>query len=420
MPRTGKHLLSEATIRSAKLKKKAYVLRDGAGLWLRVEPSGRKWWKLRVVFANKENSFSLGDYPTLTLAKAREQSLVIRQQIANGVDPGVARKSAKLVQSGKDSFESIAREWHTKFSPTWAESHSKKLMGRLELYVFPWIGKPPVDEIAASELLKVLRRIEDKGHLETAHRVRQVCSQVFRYAIQTGRAERDCAADLKGAIPPAKEKRFAAIINPKEIGALLRAIDEYPGTYVIRCALSLAPLVFLRPGELRKAEWSEFDLEAGEWRLPIERMKGSQRIKEARKGDVGHIVPLSSQAVEILTDLHELTGAGRYVFPGLRSSDRPISDAALTNALRRMGYSGDEHTVHGFRHLASTRLHELGFPSHLIEKQLAHSDRNKIRATYNHAEYLSERRKMMQAWSDYLDALKAGKGKTVVPVRKAG
>lgn len=420
MPKTGKELLSDSSVRSAKPQKKAYMLRDGAGLWLRVEPAGRKWWKLRVVFAKKENSFALGDYPALSLSDAREKANEIRKQVANGVDPGIERKSAKQAKSGEGGFEAIAREWHTKFSPTWAESHSKKLIGRLELYVFPWIGKKPIDEVSAQELLNVLRRIEDKGHLETAHRVRQVCSQVFRYAVQTGRAERDCAADLKGAIPPATEKRLAAIIVPEEIGNLLKAIDEYPGTYVIRCALRLAPHVFLRPGELRKAEWFEFDLEAAEWRLPIERMKGRQRIKDARKGDVGHIVPLSRQAVEVLTDLHRLTGTGRYVFPGLRNRDRPISDAALTNALRRMGYSSDEQTVHGFRHIASTRLHELGFDSHLIEKQLAHSDRNKIRSVYNHAEYLPERRKMMCVWSDYLDQLKAGNDKKIIPIKQAG
>ena len=396
------------------------MLRDGAGLWLRVEPSGRKWWKLRIVFAKKENSFALGDYPTLSLSGARDKADEIRKQVVNGVDPGAERKNAKQAQTGEGSFEAIAREWHGKFSPTWAVSHSKKLIGRMELYVFPWIGKRPVDEISAQELLKVLRHIEEKGHLETAHRVRQVCSQVFRYAVQTGRAERDCAADLKGAIPPATEKRFAAIIEPKEIGNLLRAIDEYPGTFVIRCALKLAPLVFLRPGELRKAEWVEFDLGSKEWRIPIERMKGRQRIKDARRGDIGHIVPLCRQAVEVLKDLQELTGAGRYVFPGLRNKDRPISDAALTNALRRMGFSGDEQTVHGFRHIASTRLHELGFASYLIEKQLAHSDHNKIRATYNHAEYLSERRRMMQAWGDYLEALKVGNEKKIVPIRQAG
>lgn len=265
----------------------------------------------------------------------------------------------------------------------------------------------PVAEITAPELLALVRRIEEKGHLETAHRTLELCGQVLRYAVQTGRAERNCATDLKGALPPAQKKHFAAIIDPVEMGHLLRAIDSYPGHFPTVCGLRLAPLLFMRPGELRLLEWKQVDLACQELRLPIEHMKRLQTEKNAGRGDIAHIVPLSLQAQAILQALHPLTGGGRYVFPGLRSTDRPMSNATLLNALRRLGYTGEEMTVHGFRHMASTHLHELGYPSHLIEKQMSHADRNKIRAVYNHADYLPERRKMMQDWADYLDRLKA-------------
>jgi integrase len=420
MPRTGQHLLSEVSIRSAKPKDKAYTLRDGKGLLLKVEPSGRKWWKLRVTFAKKENSFSLGDYPDLTLAKARQKALEIRQQVKDGVDPGMARKAAKATHGEDNSFEAIAREWVEKFSPSWAESHSKKLIGRLTLHVFPWIGRRPINDISSLELLTVLRRIESKGQLETAHRVRQICGQVLRYGVQTGRCERDCAADLKGAIPPAPNKRLGAILVPEQIGHLLNALNGYTGTFCVKCALQLQSMFFLRPGELRGLLWPEVDFDQAELRIGIVRMKVSQRVKNARKGEVGHIVPLSHQAIGILKELHLLTGGGRYVLPGIGGKDRPISDATMNNALHRLGYNSEEMTPHGFRHMASTRLHEMGFESHLIEKQLAHSDKNKIRATYNYAEYLPERRRMMQSWADYLDQLRAGKSKKVVPIKRAG
>lgn len=398
--------LTDVRIRNTKSGSKPVRLFDGGGLYLEIMPSGGKLWRYKYRFGGKEKRIALGTYPEISLKDARNRHVEARKQLANGIDPGEIKKAVKAVTSGADSFESVAREWHSKFSASWSESHRKKLLGRLELYLFPWIGKRSVNEITAPELLMVIRKIEAKGHLETAHRVLELCGQVLRFAVQTGRTERNCAGDLKGAIPPAASKRMAAITDPVKIGHLLDAIDSYPGAYITRCALQLAPLFFLRPGELRKAEWSEFDLARAEWRIAIGRMKRSQQEKEARRGEVAHIVPLSRQALAILHDLQLLTGSNRYLFPGLRSKDRPISDATLTNALRRMGYTGDEATVHGFRHMASTRLHEMGFPSHLIEKQLSHGDRNRIRAVYNHAEYLPERRDMMQVWADYLDSLK--------------
>jgi integrase len=401
--------LTDVRIRNTKSSSKPVRLFDGGGLYLEIMPSGGKLWRYKYRFGGKEKRIALGTYPEISLKDARARHTEARKQLANDIDPSAIKKAVKASTSGADCFEAVAREWHDKFSPSWSESHRKKLLGRLVLYLFPWLGKRPVNEITAPELLMVIRKIEVKGHLETAHRTLELCGQVLRFAVQTGRMERNCAGDLKGAIPPAASKRMAAITDPVKIGHLLEAIDSYSGAYITRCALQLAPLFFLRPGELRKAEWSEFDLARAEWRIAIGRMKRSQQDKEARRGEVAHIVPLSRQALAILNDLKLLTGSTRFLFPGLRSKDRPISDATLTNALRRMGYTGDEATVHGFRHMASTRLHEMGFPSHLIEKQLSHGDRNRIRAVYNHAEYLPERRNMMQVWADYLDSLKSEK-----------
>jgi len=272
----------------------------------------------------------------------------------------------------------------------------KKIIRRFELYIFPWLGSRPISDITPPELLAVLRRVESKGILETAHRAQQNCSQVFRYAIATGRAERDSTADLRGALAPAKHGRMATITEPKKIGELLRAIDGYEGTPVAKCALRLAPLVFVRPGELRHAEWEEINFDNAEWRIPAEKMK----MKDP------HIVPLAMQAVEILYEIRPLTGQGRYVFPSIRTNSRPMSDNTILSALRRMGYPKDEMSGHGFRAMASTILHEQGWPSDIIERQLAHAERNSIKAAYNHAQHLPERQKMMQAWADYLDTLK--------------
>lgn len=400
--------LTDMTIRAAKPGEKTRRISDSHGLFIEIRPNGARYWRMAYRFQGKQKMLAFGVYPDVTLAAAREKREESRRMIAAGVDPGEAKKVQKETDSGQGSFKAVAREWHARFSPGWSESHSKKLLGRLEKYIFPWIGARPVEEITAPEILSaVLRRIEERGHLETAHRALQLCGQVFRYAVQTGRADRDPSSDLKGAIPAPSSTHFATIIKPEEIGHLLRAIESYSGSLLARCALSLAPLVLLRPGEIRKAEWQEFDFDRAEWRIPVARMKRKKIDKERKSVEV-HIVPLSRQALQVVKELIPVSGDGRLLFPGLRSKDRSISDATMTNALRRLGYTGEEMTVHGFRHMASTLLHEKGYPSHLIEKQLAHSDRNRIRAVYNYAEYLPERRKMLQEWADYLDALKAG------------
>ncbi len=399
--------LTDTAIRNAKLQNKQYKLTDEKGMYLLVNKAG-KYFRLDYRFAGKRKTLALGVYPDVKLFEAREKRDDARKLIANGIDPGQVRKVQKSIQieQTENSFEAIAREWHGKYSSNWADSHAKKIIRRFELYIFPWLGPRPIAEITPPELLAVLRRVESKGILETAHRAQQNCGQVFRYAIATGRAERDPSADLRGALAPVKHGRMATITDPKKIGELLRAIDGYEGTTVAKCALKLAPLVFVRPRELRHAEWAEIDLDKAEWRIP----SGKMKMKNP------HIVPLSSQAVEILCEILPITGQGQYVFPSVRTNSRPMSENTILAALRRMGYTKEEMSGHGFRAMASTVLHEQSWPSDIIERQLAHAERNSIKAAYNHAQHLPERRKMMQAWADYLDSLK-NSGK-IVPIFK--
>ncbi len=394
--------LSETKVRTAKPKKSPQKLFDGGGLFLLVTPSGGKLWNLKYRFNGKEKKLSLGSYPEISLAEARQRREEARTLVANEVDPGEIKKAQLAAESAQaDTFEVIAREWHSRFAPTWAKSHAGKIIRRFELYVFPWIGTKEITSISAKEMLEVLRRVEEKGIIETAHRIQQSCGRVFRYAIATGRAERDPTGDLRGALPPANTKHMASIIDPREIGGLLRAIDGYNGSIVTRCALQLAPLVFVRPGELRHAEWIEINFDANEWRIPAEKMKSKFQ----------HIVPLSKQSVKVLREIMPLTGKGRYVFPSPRTGNRPMSDNAVLAALRRMGYEKDEMSGHGFRSMASTLLNEQGWNRDAIERQLAHTEKNSVRASYNFAEYLPERRKMMQSWADYLDSLRLNRQK---------
>ncbi|MGH8478350.1 MAG: tyrosine-type recombinase/integrase [Gammaproteobacteria bacterium] len=388
--------LTDTAIRNAKPGTKRNKLFDERGLFLLIAPAGGKWWRLKCRVAGREKLLSLGTYPEVGLKEARDKRDAARKLLAAGIDPGLARKAERSAIA--DSFEAVAREWHAKRAPGWAPGHAEKVMGRIERDVFPWLGARPVGEVKAPELLAVLRRIETRGAIELAHRAHQICGQVFRYAIATGRAERDPAADLRGALPPVKERHHAAITDPKAVGALLRAIDGYQGSFITQCALLLAPLTFVQPGELRKAEWPEIDLDAAEWRIPAERMK-MRAI---------HIIPLSVQAVAILHELRPLTGSGRYVFPGLRTPTRPMSENTINAALRRLGYAKDEMTGHGFRSMASTMLNEQGWHRDAIERQLAHGERDAVRAAYNYAEHLPLRRRMMQGWADYLDGLKSG------------
>lgn len=391
--------LTDIAIRAAKASEKTQKLFDAGGLYLEVAPSGGKWWRFKYRVDGKEKRISLGVYPDVGLKDARERRDEARRLLANGVDPGENRKAQKAarLERGANSFETIAREWFSKHSATWAASHADKVMKRLENDVFPWVGGRPIAEIAAPELLSVLRRIETRGALDTAHRAHQNCGQVFRYAIATGRAERDPSADLRGALPPARHENFASLTDPRDVGELLRAIDGFKGTFVVRCALLLAPMLFVRPGELRKAEWPGLNLEKAEWRYFVTKTKTE------------HLVPLSRQAVAIFKELHALTGHGRYVFPG-RNPQKPMSEAAVNASLRRMGYdTKTEITGHGFRAMARTILaEELHQRPEVIEHQLAHKVPDALGTAYNRTKFLKERTAMMQLWADYLDKLKAG------------
>lgn len=406
-------MLTDTLIRNAKAKQgKAYKLFDERGLFLLVTPKGSKGWRFRYRFAGREKLISLGPYPDVSLKQAREKREAARRLLAQDppVDPSAKRQAAKRAQA--DSFEAVAREWMQKSKGHSISADTVDLIRRrFELYVFPYIGKQPIASVTAPDLLAALRRIEHKKRFETARRTRSACGRIFRYAIATGRAERDVAADLKGALITVEATHFAAITEPKRVGELLRAIDGYQGQPSVMFALRLAPLVFVRPGELRAAEWSEIDLDGAQWRIRAERTK----LRRA------HLVPLSVQAVAILRELHTITGNGRYLFPSLRTRKRCISDNTINAALRRLGFASDEQTAHGFRTIASTLLNELGWNGDLIELQLAHKPGDKVRAAYNRAERVAERTKMMQAWADYLDTLKGGKTNvTALRRRKRG
>lgn len=371
-----------------------------------VQPSGGKLWRFSYRFNGQQKTLALGVYPDVGLASACEKRDEARKLVANQVDPSENRKALKEagVAHAANSFEVIAREWIKKEEPTWAASHTNKILRRLEMYVFPWLGGMPVSDIKAIDVLKAARRVEEMGAIESAHRVAQNCGQVFRYAIATGRAERNPVPDIKGALKTAKPGHMAAITEPIKVGALLRALDGFEGTLIVRCALQLAPLVFVRPGELRKAEWADIDLDTAEWRYI------------ATKTKAAHIVPLATQAVAILREMKPLTERSRYVFHSARTRERPMSDNAILSAMRRMGIAKEEMSGHGFRAMARTILDEvMGFRPDIIEHQLAHAVRDPNGRAYNRTAHLPERRKMMQEWADYLDKLK--RGADVIPFR---
>lgn len=404
--------LTDTGLRAAKPGEKPIKLADGGGLYLLLNPNGSRWWRLDYRFGGKRKTLSMGVYPDVSLKQARERRDEARRLLGEGIDPGEHRKACRNVsaEAAANSFEAVSREWFSKMLPTWTPGHADKILRRLERDVFPWIGAKPIADLAAPDVLATIRRIESRGRLETAHRALQNCGQVFRYAVATGRAQRDPTGDLRGALPPARPTHMAALTEPADVAALLRAIDAFRGTLVVQSALKLAPRLFVRPGELRRAEWAEFDLEKGEWNIPAERMKARQ----------AHLVPLANQAVTILRDLHPLTGRGVHVFAG-RDPKKPMSDAAVNAALRRMGYdTKSEMTGHGFRAMARTIINEvLEFDQHVIEHQLAHRVPDTLGSAYNRTKFLPQRKLMMQAWADYLDRLKAGAEVVDLPGRSA-
>ncbi len=398
---TGK--LTAVAIKSAKPGKHF----DGGGLYLDVRPNGSRYWRMKYRHGGKERVLAFGVYPEVSLAEARQRRDAARKERRDGLDPGNVKRARKVAArvATANSFEAVSSEWMAtqkkKLAPT-TFAKSQWLLGQ----VLPWLGSRPIAEIEPPELLAALKRIEARGAHETAHRTKEKCGQVFRYAIAHGTVKRDPTADLRGALAPIVRTSRAAITDPARVGALLRAIDGYAGQHVTRCALRLAPLLFVRPGELRAMEWSELDLSAPEWRIPTHRMK----MRDA------HVVPLSPQAVAILRELEPLTGRGRYCFPSLRTASAPMSENTLNAALRSLGFDKDTMTGHGFRAMASTRLNELGWAPDVIERQLAHAERNKVRAAYNRAQYMAERVRMMTAWADYLDSLRLGGW--VIPIKR--
>ena len=393
--------LTDIALRSAKPADRPYKLGDGNGLSLLVNPNGSRWWRLRYHFGGREKMLGLGVYPQVSLREAREKASQALVMLREGRDPSYERQAERSATT--ITFEILAKEWYELQRNHLSSQTLYKARWMLETFVLPYLGKRPITHITAQEVLAVLKRVEETGKHETTHRTKQRIGQIFRYAIATGRAQHDVTSGMRGALAPVKTVHRAAIVEPAQIGALLRAIDGYSGMFTTACALKLAPLVFVRPTELRGAEWSEVDFDRKEWRILAGRMK----MKEA------HVVPLSRQAIAILESLHPYTGEERFLFPSPRTSERCMSDNTVNAALRRLGYSSDEITGHGLRAMASTRLNEMGWPPDVIELQLAHAERNKVRAAYNRAARMDERRAMMQQWADYLDELRT---EEVMPV----
>jgi len=398
-------LTNQSLINLKPKPEKAYRASDSHGLYIEVFPTGSKLWRWKYRFQGKEKRLALGAYPEVSLKQARDLRFKAQQQLSEGLDPGQIRKEAKVNAKGLESFEAVAKEYLGSIKAAHSEGHHSRVVARMEKDVYPIIGKRAIRDLKSPDMLTLLKRITERGVHETAKRIMQTCSQVFQYAVAHGRAEFDPTSALKKALPVTKTTHFASITDPKKLGELLRSIDAYSGTIVVKSALRLAPLVFLRPGELRTAEWNEIDFKEKEWRIPAHKMKMRQQ----------HIVPLSRQALEILKELEPYTNrtyegksnAPRFVFPGGHSRLKPMSNNGVLTALRNMGYSKEEMTGHGFRSVASTLLHEKGWNHLAIERQLAHSEKSAVSAAYNYAEHLPERREMMQWWADYLDGLKA-------------
>jgi integrase len=391
-------MLNDTRVRTAKACERPIKLSDSGGLYLLIQPHGSKLWRLAYRFGGKQKSLALGVYPMITLKHAREKRDEAKRLLAANIDPSTQRRLEKLSASTGNTFRAVAQEVLMKLEREGRAGATLAKKRWLLEFAYPAIGDRPIAEITAPELLSVLRKAEAGGRFETARRLRSTCGMVFRYAIATGRGERDPSVDLRGALTAPKVTHRPAIVDPADIGALLRAVEDYDGLPLTKAALKLAPLVFVRPGELRRAEWAEFDLERAEWRIPAAKMK-MRRL---------HRVPLSKQALAIIHDLRPFSGGGQWLFPSVRSTSRPMSENTLNAALRRLGYSKEQMTAHGFKGLASTRLNEMGrWSPDAIERQLAHQESDDVRHAYMHAaEFWSERVRMMQAWADYLDELR--------------
>jgi integrase len=396
-------MLTDTLIRKAKTPDKPTKLSDERGLYLLLAPSGGKWWRLKYRFAGKEKLLSLGTYPDVSLSKARDARDEARRMLAQGLDPSAVRQAEKQAQrdATANDFETVAREWLDNVKPRWAAIYHNDTLKRFETFIFSTIGRTPIQEVTAPQLLALLRKIEARGTVETAHKVARACGQVFRYGIAAGRCERNPAADLRGALKARPKPKHMASLSASDLPDFLRKVDEYDGELQTRLALRLLALTFVRTNELRGATWAEVDLEKAEWTIPAERMKSKNP----------HHVPLSRQAVEAFRQLQSVNGKWSWIFPG-RAPTKPMSKNTVLFALYRMGYHS-RMTGHGFRALASTLLNELGYRPDVIERQLAHTEKNAVRAAYHRSQYLQERTAMMQQWADYLDAQLKTPGKVV-------
>ena len=394
-PRVPKSPLTVKAIENFKPKSTSYRKFDQKGLYIEVFTNGSKLWRYRYRFDGKEKRLALGAFPEVSLATARDLRDQARVKLREGIDPGVVKKKEQAAIN--NTFQSIGQEWTEHMRESWSASHVKDVESRLRVNAYPYLGDKDVRVITPAEVLSVVRRVEANNKYELAKRVLGCCSQIFRYAVATSRADSDPCRDLRGALKPYTSKSFAAITRPKEAGALMRAIDAYRASGIVQNAMKLSALTFCRPGEIRKAEWAEVDLDEKEWRIPAHKMKAKQE----------HRVPLSRQSIEILEQMKAISGNGVYVFPNGRTKDKPMSENAVLAALRNMGYTKEQMTPHGFRAMASTLLNELGnYRPDIIEAQLAHKEGDKVRAAYNRAQYMQERRQLMQDWADYLDSLR--------------
>lgn len=418
---TKRQGLTDPQARKAEPRDRAYNLYDSGGLYLTVSPTGAKWWRLKYRHAGREKRIGLGAYPKVTLAAARIERDRARIKLRQGDDPGLVKRveNARKKVAAANTFEAIAREWLEVKKSGWVLSQQLKERRRLELHAFPWIGSAPIAELRAADIRPLLDRLLKRGTVDMAHRLREQLSAIFRYAGRDDRVTRDPAGSLAGVLPQHTKRNYASLTKPDDVAGLLRAIDSFSGQFPTACASKLAPMLFVRPGELRAAQWIEFDLDDSEWRIPATRRKLRRRLKEDPKTPP-HIVPLASQAVAILKELQLFSGKSDFLFPGARDRRVPLSDATFNAALARIGYDGTTMTAHGFRHMASTLLHELGYDPEIIEAQLSHKVGG-IRGVYNKAEYLKKRKEMMQAWADYLDGLRNGDNVTSIkrPKRRA-
>lgn len=399
--------LKDTNCRNAKPQDKPYRLYDEQGLYLEVQPNGGRYWRLKYRFLGKEKRLALGVYPEIGLQEARSKRGDARAQLAGGHDPSLQKRMAKVVSQldHQHTFESVAKQWLTVRESSWDQAYTRTVRQRLELNANPWLGKLPISSISTPMLVENLQRIIKRGASETARRVAQIYKQIFEFAEAAGITSHNQIGNLSRTLPAKRVRHFAAVTDPKQLGALLNALDGYTGTLPVCCALKLAPLLFCRPGDLRRMEWLEVDLDAGEWLIPGHKMKGLTTTKQDRPD---HLIPLSRQAVAILHDLKPLTCRYKYVFPSARGGDRPMSDNAVLSALRRMGISGDEMTGHGFRATARTIGAEvLGFRIELLEHQLAHCVKNPLGRAYDRTTYVTERHEMMQVWANYLDSIKS-------------